>query len=422
MKRFGWMCMTVIVILSAAILSVSVPAVWAGDGKPSKINVGVPIDLSGPYATIMASYLMGYKDSVKYINENGGVKGVPINLVIMDTGGKVPRAISAFEQIMRTEPRPICFAHQHSTEQEALKERYLQEKMANHSNSGAFGVLSPPSTHFTNMASGYAAAYCRFLEWWKENVWAKKGIKRNPKVALITWDNSFGKAPMTKESLAYIKNELKMDFVGCWYIPFFPTDTTTQLLSAKQAGADLITGWYQVGAFSVLLKDALRLGMKEKIDFANVITGAEYILPALAGKQASEGVYSIGIHPFWNETEHAGIGALKEIFEKNGRDPNKDKLFGYITSLNIFLTIKGVCEAVVDKYGWEGLNSENYLAMLTSGQEFDVMGTTPPVKYEDGCRVLSDIRIGQIQNGELKGITGWLRCPNLWPAEWGWKF
>ncbi len=390
--------------------------------KPEKINIGVPIDLSGPYSTILANYHLGYKDVVKWINENGGVKGVPLNLVVMDTGAKVPRAISAFEQIMRVKPRPVAFVHQHSTEQTALKDRYIQEKMVNHSNSGTYSVLSPPSTQFSNMGAGYAASFCRFLEWWKENVWAKKGLKRNPKMAMITWDISFGKAPLTKESKAYIKDVLKIDHVGNWYIPFFPTDTTSQLLSARKAGADLIMGWYHVGAFSVLLKDAMRLGLKGKVDFGNVITGTEYILPRLAGPQASEGVYSVTIHPFWDETEIPGVKLLNKIFKDNNRDPNKDKMFGYTTSLNIFLTVKQVCETVVDKYGWEGLNSENYLKVLNSGQEFDVMGTTPPVKYVGNCRVLSHMKVGQIVNGQLVGVSDWLKCPNLWPKEWGWTF
>ncbi|MBU2644594.1 ABC transporter substrate-binding protein [bacterium] len=390
--------------------------------KPEKINIGVPIDLSGPYSTILANYHLGYKDVVNWINDNGGVKGVPLNLVVMDTGAKVPRAISAFDQIMRSDPRPVAFVHQHSTEQEALKKRYIEEKMANHSNSGAYGVLSPPSTQFSNMAAGYAPAFARFMKWWKDNEWPKKGIQRNPRMAMITWDIAFGKAPLTKESLAYLKDELKIDYVGSSYIPFFPTDTTSQLLSARAAGADIIMGWYHVGAFSVLLKDAMRLGLKDKIDFGNVITGTEYILPRLAGRQAAEGVYAVTIHPFWDEMDIPGVVLLNKIFKDNNRDPEKDKLFGYTTALNIFLTIKQVCEVVVDEYGWEGLNSENYLKVLNSGRSFDVMGTTPPVKYVGNTRVLSHMKVGRIVNGQLIGVSDWLKCPNLWPKEWGWEF
>jgi branched-chain amino acid transport system substrate-binding protein len=392
-----------------------------GEGKkPEKINIGVPIDLTGPYSTILANYAMGYKDVVNWINENGGVKGVPLNLLISDTGSKMPRAISAFEQMLTAEPRPVCFSHQHSTEQKALKDRYTEEKMANISNSGAYGVLSPPSTQFSNMGAGYAAAFCRFLAWWKENVWVKKGIDRNPRMALVTWDNEFGKAPITEESLAYMK-KAGIDYVGSWYIPFFPTDTTSQLLSAKSAGADIIMGWYHMGAFSVVLKDAVKLGMKKDIEFGNVITGTEYLLPNLTGKEASEGVYSISIHPFWDEPDVKGIAVLNDIFKKNNRDPNKDKLFGYTTSLHIFLLIKEVCEAVVEEYGWEGLNSDNFLKVLKSGREFDVMGLTPPVKYIGDCRVLAYNVIGQIQDGKLKRVSGWLEAPNLWPEKWGWK-
>ena len=65
------------------------PQAFAGS-KPEKLYIGVLADMSGPYAPVVGSFRPGYIDACKYINEEmGGIKGVPVEPLIRDNGGKV---------------------------------------------------------------------------------------------------------------------------------------------------------------------------------------------------------------------------------------------------------------------------------------------------------------------------------------------
>jgi len=65
----------------------------AGDGRcTGNLEVRIIIDVTGPTKTLGAPYLAGEQDYFRELNENGGIKGCPINFVSTDYGYKPDNA------------------------------------------------------------------------------------------------------------------------------------------------------------------------------------------------------------------------------------------------------------------------------------------------------------------------------------------
>jgi branched-chain amino acid transport system substrate-binding protein len=69
---------------------------WPGLGMSKNIKVGAAINLTGPASTWGQFHAKGQQDYFRYVNEvKGGVAGRKIEMILVDTGYKVPEAVAA---------------------------------------------------------------------------------------------------------------------------------------------------------------------------------------------------------------------------------------------------------------------------------------------------------------------------------------
>ena len=62
------------------------------------VFVGHLADMSGPTAFVGKNYADGVRDSLAYINENGGINGTKLEYETIDYAYKVPQAIAAYKK------------------------------------------------------------------------------------------------------------------------------------------------------------------------------------------------------------------------------------------------------------------------------------------------------------------------------------
>ena len=78
-----------------AILAITVA--FSGGPWPSQVAAadvikwGVLIDLSGPTSDWGKNQVKGQLDAMRWVNENGGINGKELQLIVIDDGYKVPR-------------------------------------------------------------------------------------------------------------------------------------------------------------------------------------------------------------------------------------------------------------------------------------------------------------------------------------------
>jgi len=69
------------------------------DLEAGTIQVGLLSDLSGPFAGLVSAIVAGQEGYWAYVNANGGIEGLQVELVVEDTGYDVPQHVTLYEQL-----------------------------------------------------------------------------------------------------------------------------------------------------------------------------------------------------------------------------------------------------------------------------------------------------------------------------------
>lgn len=67
------------------------------------IKWGVLIDLSGPTSDWGKNQVKGQLDAMRWVNENGGINGKELKLIVIDDGYKVPRGVAGYNRLVDSE-------------------------------------------------------------------------------------------------------------------------------------------------------------------------------------------------------------------------------------------------------------------------------------------------------------------------------
>ena len=81
------------VLAAAALCTVAVPA-----AAQKEIVIGLQCDRTGPTQTVGVFLCPGYHDYIALVNSKGGINGMKIKALEIDTEYKVPAAVEAYER------------------------------------------------------------------------------------------------------------------------------------------------------------------------------------------------------------------------------------------------------------------------------------------------------------------------------------
>ena len=397
----------VLFLMALALVAVRVPAPAAAAAKPEAINIGWLGDMSGPVSSLSKQHFMMSSLYFDYINKKGGIDGVKIKMVTTDTHYKAPRVISEFKRLMRQKPRPLAILTLSSHDTETIKDRYEKKKVPVIANSGSIPAEYPPGWVFTPWPT-YAHCACAFVNYYLEKIWPAKGMDRKPRFAWLTWDNAYGRAPMILTNKYLAKKGLKV--VATEFTAIRAVDTTAELMRLKKAGADVILSNINAGPYSVIMKDAVRLRLKEKLDFYDGYFGAgDEFLNAAAG--AGDGHYVAFPHELMSETSVPGIALMNKLqMDYHGKVVDDMCCFGGFSGA--ILAVDAI-KAAVAKKGWPITGADVY-EEVRSLKDYDPMGICPPLSFGERRYGHTKVYIATAKgNKYVKVAPEYVDCPAL---------
>src|SRR6266702_5054084 len=273
-----------------------------------EIKVGGIFDLTGITADVGKPYAQGVRDGVSWVNDHGGINGKKIRLVDSDYGYKIPEANATYKRLTGTE-KVIMINGWGTGDTEALKEVIAKDKVPYFSASFSAHLTNPQKTPYNFFVGpSYSDVLRSYLSWVKQD-W--KDGSRNPRIAFFYGDNAYGKSPI--EAGRRFCKEIGVDLVAEEVLPGIVQDATSQLLDIKQKGADYGFTQVTVTNFSIVLRDARKLGLASK--FGSNQYGFSEALPQVA-KEAAEGVTGVMPHvPFGEKVP--GMKRLMDFHQKN---------------------------------------------------------------------------------------------------------
>ena len=249
----------------------------AKSAEKTDIAINAMFDLTGPYSGVHQLLSKGYKDYAKWANDHEIVPGANIVLDIIDTGSEVGKGVVAFQMGATKKPRAvISTGGQASNIAISIRQIAQRLKIPIYGGGETRSAMVPPAWNFGHQGC-YEGDVAACATWAKANwkpdssdPWIRKHYEnRNPRIAIMGWDNAFGRGADYPETKNYLK-KIGVDYVGAEYIPMSPSDTTPQILRlVKEKKTDFIYFFMYPSSVALVLKDAARLGLRDEFqDFS----------------------------------------------------------------------------------------------------------------------------------------------------------
>jgi branched-chain amino acid transport system substrate-binding protein len=266
--------------LSLFVAIAGIGAACADEAAP--IKIGTALDFTVLYTHLVPVYSQGQRDYVSLINGRGGIKGHPVELIIVDHGNDVQRGVEAYQRFKREGAVLLDFL---STPVErvvvpmALADGINVMTLFHGRADAADGRVFP--TIFPMVATYWsqAADLIKYIEDQEKEL-----IKRK-RIALVAIDNPLGHEvePVFQE----LARRLDFRFAAFFYAP--PgTDQAQAWKEARRFGPDWTLIWGAGDAQAHSVAEALAQGFKLDRVAANVSI-AETDLD-LAGRERAAGL------------------------------------------------------------------------------------------------------------------------------------
>lgn len=364
------------------------------------------IDASGVYAAINSPCAAALPHIEQWINETGGICGYEIKLIDRDTGGALEKAIAAYEEFRAAKPAVIIF-WETTMSNEALRERFNEDKICNLTQSAAYKVLWPtPSYNFGN-APSYVDVYGGLIDWLVAN---------NPapvKLGILTWDSGFGKGFISPETTAYAQAK-GVEVVATELFGPRDIDVSTQLRRLDKAGAEFVFNNTLGSGPAVILQSAVASGLKDKMTFIGGPWAISADMLDVAG-EAAEGYMAATFSFAWDTTGIEGIDLAKEYALKNNLQKSYRNM-SYTLTWTEFIYFRQLLERTVDAVGIDNLCGETLREQVvkTVDDPIDCLGA---YIYELSSDRPAPRRahLLMVKGGKILPVTDFFLCPDLSP-------
>ena len=389
--------------------------------EKTKIRVFISYDLTGAYSGLQRESDLGVRMYMKYWNEQELIPGVEILYDIYDSGNNADKVRAAMLDCFGKTPKPVLALDGISSALgvvvKPLAERHKVPILAA---SSARGILFPPSWSFSTQPD-YPSLLGSAGKWVKDNwkpdskiPWIKEHYKkRNPKLAVIAWDNAFGRSFRTKETDEYFK-EIGVDFLGDEYIPYEPKDTTPNL--RRLSGADFIYIVSYDAAHAIVLKDAERLGIRDNfMDFAFWYTDP-VMIKKHAGKRVKNTLILTGYQPILKEQPEF----VQKWYTQELKRGETDPILACTAMIQWLDMWREVIQRSVNEVGAKNVTGETcYDTITTNFKGYKpICGTVTQTFSKNKTFGPSAGSVFMFKGGNLVRIDSDVPIPNLVPIEY----
>ncbi len=360
-------------------------------------------DYTGPIAGLNVPADMGLEDYIKDINAKGGVDGVKIKFIGIDTRYDVARAVSAYKRYRRT-PRLLVVNSISTGIGKAVARLIERDKRLQ---------LVPGDGEFQAhiqrtfiWGPAYQDAFSALLDWVIDD-WKAKGKSGAPVVGYLSWDNPFG-----REHLRGGKEYAKK--IGIKLLPpeFFPPGTLKHdvyLTRLAKAGANYIYAGGVDPTPTNVIRDAYALGLTKKLQMICGYWGPTALGIGVHAK-ALEGTVITSF--FQRGVESRNNPFATDLWKKHRGSMDKfNEVYGMGISWGI--TYVAGLKSALKTVGYGKLKPDDMYKAYQSITGLDKHGIQGVCAYSPTSRRGSlEVKIYRVKDGQIVPITGWRKAPD----------
>ena len=362
-------------------------------------------DFTGPVAGLALPGSMGLEDYLKDLNERGGIEGLKVKYIGVDTRYDVARALSAYKRYRR-DKKVLC-VNIVSTPLGKMLERLTRREKLVIMIPGDGEFQAHPGNFFP-WGPVYQNAFSATIDWILAD-WKKKGMSGAPKVAVLSWDSAYG-----REMLRGGKEYAEQNGVEILPSELFPIGSLKHdiyLNRLSQAGANYV---YVGGVDPVqtnVMRDAKALGLTDKIQFISDYWGPTTLGTSLH-PDALEGMVVVSFFLRGKESlYHPVINRIWKTYRKKAPEKmNESYGMGISWGMNFEAAVKDAIQRV----GKNKLSREEiYNSYTTRLNGLSREGIQGPCTYGPESRNGSMVvKFYKVTGGKIVPVTDWVKTPD----------
>ncbi len=358
----------------------------------NEIVVGSIQDLSGPIAGFGKQVRAGMLLAVDEINEQGGVNGRKLKLLVEDSAYDPKKAVLAAQKLVNQDKIFIMAGHIGTAQNLAAMPVQFEKNVVNFFPVTAAREMYEP---LNRLKYSFAATYYDQMRTALPKLVKEKGAK---KVCTIYQDDEFG-LEVVRGGEAGLKT-IGMEFTEKTSFKRGATDFSSQVARMKAAGCDFVV-------LGTIIRETIgTIGESRKTGFSPTFLGSSAcytdLIHKLGGK-AMDGLYATMTvaNPYLDDASKAVSFWAQKYKTKFSEDPTVFSVYGY--------TVIQSFAAGASKAG-PNLSTDSFIkAMDTMKFEPDMFGSAP-ASFSPTKRLGSDLsRLSQITDGRWKVVSDYIQ-------------
>jgi branched-chain amino acid transport system substrate-binding protein len=358
----------------------------------TEILVGTIQDMSGPLAAFGKQARFGMQLRIDELNEQGGVHGRKLKLLLEDSGYDPKKAVLGAQKLVNQDKIFIMAGHVGTAQNNAAMPVQFEKNVINFLPITAARDMYEP---FHRLKYSFAVTYYDQIRTALPKLVKEKNAKR---VCTIYQDDDFG-LEVQRGAEAGLKT-INMDLVEKTSFKRGATDFSSQVAKMKGANCDLVV-------LGTIIRETIgTIGESRKTGFNPIFLSANAaytdLIPKLGGK-AMDGVYSTMTvqHPYLDESSQPIRFWANKYKTKFNEDPGVVSIYGY-QIIDTFIR-------AAQKAG-PGLTTDSFIkAMDSLTVPPDIFGSSE-ITFTATKRLGTDAsRLSQIQDGRWRVISEYVK-------------
>jgi ABC-type branched-subunit amino acid transport system substrate-binding protein len=333
------------------------------------IKVGLLSDLTGVFSSLVQLIVTGHQVYWDNVNANGGIHGLQVEVVPVDTVYDVPTTVQRYEEL---KDEVVAFGHTTGSPHTVAINPMLQED----------GILAIPLTWYSGWSDPalnanllhHGIPYC--LEAMNVIGWLKSQMADIQTIAIATNAGDYGLDSYAGAVAAADALGLEVVYEGAGVINAADEATLTETSNAiVTSGADLVWVTTSPGAFGSIFGGALAQGFQAVWSGAGPSYNPAFIAPDSAIKDAIAGMtYWGGYYAQWAD-QSAGVQEAVGLLTDSGvTQPVSAYLEGFVEARIMHAVLEAAYEA-------GDMTQKGVLAAAKTIENLDLNGLGPNETY-----------------------------------------
>lgn len=379
------------VVLSALALASTLAGAQQGVSK-TEITLGSIQDLSGPIAGFGKQARLGMLLRVDEINEQGGINGRKLKLIVEDSAYDPKKAVLAAQKLVNQDKIFMMVGHIGTAQNLAAMPVQFDKNVINFFPITAAREMYEP---FHKLKYSFAATYYDQMRNAAPKLAKEKGAK---KVCTMYQDDEFGLEVM-RGAEAGLKT-IGMEFAEKTSYKRGATDFSSQVAKMKAAGCEMVV-------LGTIIRETIgAIGESRKTGFNPIFLGSSAAYTDLIhklGGPAMNGLYATMTvqNPYLDEASQPIRFWANKYKTKFNDDPTVFSVYGY--------SIIDTFARVAQKAG-PNLTTDSFIKVMDSMSIPPDMFGSAPASFSPTKRLGSDAsRLSQITDGKWKVVSEYIK-------------